>query len=198
MPIRTSGQIFKKGAGYVTFGEMKKMGFHPRDIAGMVKSGDILVIKRGLYKNPNVDQGAYQGFFDLAIAEPRGVICLLSALSYYELTTFNPSIISMALPRHVRFPKVFYPPVEFYYFSDTQFESGREEVKAKGIIFKIYCREKTICDCFRYRNKIGLDAAKEGLTRYLKLKNRNIEKLLQFAQVCRVRPLVETWLNALV
>ena len=198
MPARTNSRIFKKGAVYVTFSEMKKKGIHPRNIAGMVKSGDLLAIKRGLYKNPEIDQGANQGLLDLSVAEPRGVICLLSALSYYELTTFNPSAISMALPRNVRFPKILYPPVEFYHLSEEQFKAGIEEVNLKGIILRIYSREKTICDCFRYRNKIGLDAAKEGLAEYLKLKIRNIEKLLQLAQVCRVRPLVETWLKAMV
>jgi len=198
MSIRVNNRIFKKGAAYVTFGEMKKKGIHPRDIARMVKNGDLLPIKRGLYKNPKIDQGANQGLLDLAVAEPRGVICLLSALSYYELTTFNPSVISMSLPRDVRFPRILYPPVEFYHFSEEQFKAGIDEVNLKGIILRIYSREKTICDCFRYRNKIGLDAAKEGLAEYLKLKNRNIEKLLHLAQVCRVKPLVETWLKAMV
>lgn len=198
MPKRTNSWIFKKGTAYVTFGEMKKKGIHPRNIARMVKSGDLLAIKRGLYKNPKIDQGANQGLLDLSVAEPRGVICLLSALSYYELTTFNPSVISMALPRDVRFPKILYPPVEFYHLSEEQFKAGIEEVNLKGIALRIYSREKTICDCFRYRNKIGLDAAKEGLAEYLKLKSRNIEKLLQLAQICRVRPLVETWLKAMV
>ena len=198
MRTRVNNRIFKKGVAYITFGEMKKKGIHPRDIARMVKSGDLLAIKRGLYKNPKIDQGANQGLLDLAVAEPRGVICLLSALSYYELTTFNPSAVSMSLPRDARFPKILYPPVEFYHFSEEQFKAGIEEVKIKGIVLKVYSREKTICDCFRYRNKIGLDAAKEGLAEYLKLKNRNIEKLLQLAQICRVRPLVETWLKAIV
>ena len=198
MSNRTNDPIFKRGAVYVTFGDMKKKGIHSRDIARMVKNGDLLVIKRGLYKNPKADQGANQGFHDLCTAEPRGVICLLSALSYHELTTFNPSVISMALPRDVRFPKILYPPVEFYHFSQEQFNAGINEISLKGTTLRVYSREKTVCDCFRYRNKIGLDTAKEGLAKYLKLKSRNIEELLQMAQVCHVKSLVVTWLNALV
>ena len=95
-------------------------------------------------------------------------------------------------------PKIKYPPVEFYYFSTKQFETGIDEIKIKGHTVRIYCPEKTICDCFRYRNKLGLDVAKEGLSEYLKHGDRNLEKVLEYAKICRVKKLLETWLNALV
>jgi len=88
--------------------------------------------------------------------------------------------------------------VEFYYFSTKQHKAGIEEIKIRDFKVKIYCPEKTICDCFRYRNKLGLDIAKEGLTEYLQRKNRNLEKLLGYAEICRVKPLLHTWLQALV
>ena len=68
----------------------------------------------------------------------------------------------------------------------------------KGYKIRIYCMEKTICDCIRYRNKLGLDVTKEGLSEYLKRKNRNLEKLLEYAEICRVKPLLQTWLNVMV
>jgi hypothetical protein len=103
---------------------------------------------------------------DVSLSIPDGVICLLSALAFYELTTFNPTFISVALPRGTWKPKIEYPPVE--------------------------------CDCFRYRNKIGLDIAREGLIEYLKKKERSLEKLLQYAEICRVKSLIQSWLNALI
>lgn len=135
---------------------------------------------------------------DISLSIPDGVICLLSALSYYELTTFNPTFISVALARNTWAPKIKYPPVEFFYFSKKQFEAGIDEVKIDNFNIRIYCPEKTVCDCFRLRNKLGLDIAKEGLTVYLKMKDRNLEKLLKYAEICRVKQLILTWLNALV
>ena len=155
-------------------------------------------MKNGLYKLTDIPVISNQSFIDLARAVPEGVICLLSALSYYELTTFNPSIISMAIYRKSWRPKIEYPPVEFYYFSTKQFEAGINEIKIKAHKVRIYCPEKTICDCFRYRNKLGLDIAKEGLSEYLKQKDRNLEKLFEYAEICRVKPLLQTWLNAMI
>jgi predicted transcriptional regulator of viral defense system len=102
----------------------------------------------------------------------------------------------MAICRGSREPKIEYPPVEFYHFSKKQFEPGINETKIEGHEIRIYCPEKTICDCFRYRNKLGLDMAKEGLSEYLKGKDRNLEKLLEYAAICRIKPLLETWLYA--
>ena len=164
----------------------------------MRDEGVVVRIKRGLYRLSEIPLISNQGFIDLARAVPEGVICLLSALSYYDLTTFNPSVISMAICRSTRKPKIEYPPVEFYYFSRKQFEAGIDRIKINSSTIRIYCMEKTICDCFRYRNKLGLDIAKESLSGYLKRKDRNLEKLLEYAEICRVKPLMQTWLNAMI
>jgi len=104
----------------------------------------------------------------------------------------------MELCRGRRRPQIEYPPVEFYYFSKKQFEAGINEINIKGHNIKIYCPEKTICDCFRYRGKLGIDIAKEGLTEYLRRKDRDLERLLKYAEICRVRSLMETWINAMI
>jgi predicted transcriptional regulator of viral defense system len=191
-------KIFITHNGFARTKEILAAGIHRRDIKRMRSEGRIMRIKRGFYRLADIPLISNQGFIDLACAVPGGVICLLSSLSYYELTTFIPSIMSMAICRGSRKPKIEYPPVEFYYFSKKQFEAGIDEIKIEGYKINIYCPEKTICDCFRYRNKLGLDAAKEGLSEYLKRKNRNLEKLLKYAEICRVKPLLQTWLNAMI
>jgi len=191
-------KIFKVHNGYARSKDILAEGIHPRDIKNFLDNGIVIKVKNGLYRLADTPVISNQGFIDLARAVPEGVICLLSALSYYELTTFNPSIISMAIYRKTWRPKIEYPPVEFYQFSKKQFEAGIKEIKIKGHKIRIYCPEKTICDSFRYRNKLGLDIAKEGLSEYLKLKNRNLDKLLEYSEICRVKPLLQTWLNALV
>jgi len=192
-------KVFKTHNGFARTKDILAAGIHTRDIKKIRDEGRIIRVKRGLYRLTNIPLISNQGFIDLACAVPGGVICLLSALSHYELTTFNPSVISMAICRGSREPKIEYPPVEFYHFSKKQFEAGiNNKIKIKGHEIRIYNPEKTICDCFRYRNKLGLDIAKEGLSEYLKRKDRNLEKLLEYAEICRIKPLLQTWLNAMI
>ncbi len=191
-------KVFKTHNGFARTKDILAAGIHTRNIKRARGKGQVIQVKRGLYRLAAIPLISNQGFVDLARAVPGGVICLLSALSYYELTTFNPSVISMAICRGSRRPKIEYPPVEFYHFSKKQFEAGINKTKIKGHEIQIYNPEKTICDCFRYRNKLGLDIAKEGLSEYLKRKDRDLEKLLEYAEICRIKPLLQTWLNAMI
>jgi len=191
-------KVFKTHNGFARTKDILAAGIHTRNLKRAREKGQIIQVKRGLYRLAEIPLISNQGFVDLARAVPGGVICLLSALSYYELTTFNPSVITMAICRGSRKPKINYPPVEFYHFSKKQFEAGINKIKIKGHKIRIYNPEKTICDCFRYRNKLGLDIAKEGLSEYLKRKDRNLEKLLEYAAICRINPLLQTWLNAMI
>ena len=191
-------KVFKKHKGFARTKDILAAGIHTRNIKRVREKEQVVQVKRGLYRLADIPLISNQGFVDLARAVPGGVICLLSALSYYELTTFNPSVIAMAICRGSRKPKINYPPVEFYHFSKKQFEAGINKIKVKGHEIRIYNREKTICDCFRYRNKLGLDIAKEGLSEYLKRKDRDLEKLLEYAEICRIEPLLQTGLNAMI
>jgi predicted transcriptional regulator of viral defense system len=190
--------VFHEKTRYVKTGELLQGRIHQRDIKALIEEGVLIKIKNGLYRNVEAPLISNQGFVDAALSIRDGVICLLSALAFYELTTFNPTFISVAVPRGTWKPKIEYPPVEVYYFSGEQFEAGIEQVSIENFNIRIYSPEKTICDCFRYRNKLGLDIAREGLMEYLKKKNRSLEKLLHYAEICRVKSLIQTWLNALI
>ena len=190
--------FFIERHGYARTSNLVEKGIHQRDIKMLLSEGKLIKIKNGLFRFADKPMIANQGFADVSTAIPWGVICLISALSYFDLTTFNPSVISVAIHRKSWKPHLDYPPVDIYYFSGQQFEAGIKEIEIGGIKVSIYCKEKTICDCFRYRNKLGLDIAKEGLTEYLRLKDRNLEKLLYYAAICHVKSLLETWLHALV
>jgi predicted transcriptional regulator of viral defense system len=191
-------KVFKMHNGYARSKDILAEGIHQRDVKSILDKGIVIKVKNGLYRLSDTLVISNQSFIDLAYAVPEGVICLLSALSYYELTTFNPSVISMAIHRKSWRPKIEYPPVEFYYFSKKQFEAGIDKIKIRDHKMNIYCIEKTICDCFRYRNKLGIDIAKEGLSEYLKRKDHNLEKLLEYAKICRVDALMEIWVNAMI
>jgi predicted transcriptional regulator of viral defense system len=191
-------KVFGKRNDFAATRDLLAAGIHPRDIKRMRDEGRILRLTKGLYRLGDIPLVSNQGFVDIAHAVPEGVICLLSALSYYELTTFNAQTISMAICRGTWEPTIDYPPVEFYRFSRDQFAAGIDQVRIGNSKVRIYQPEKTICDCFRYRGKLGLDVAKEGLAEYLKRRDRDLEKLLEYAEICRIAPLLKTWVNAMV
>jgi predicted transcriptional regulator of viral defense system len=191
-------KTFADRNGFAATKDLLAVGIHPRDIRKMRDEGRIVRLRKGLYRLADIPLVSNQGFVDLAHAVPEGVICLLSALSYHELTTFNPVKNSMAICRGSRQPRVEHPPVEFYRFSKWQFEAGISHIRISNSEVRIYDPEKTVCDCFRYRGKLGLDVAKEGLAEYLKRRDRSLEKLLEYAGICRVKPLLKTWLDAMV
>ncbi|MBF8435505.1 hypothetical protein I0Q91_00305 [Halanaerobiaceae bacterium Z-7014] len=127
------------------------------------------------------------------------LISLLSALSYYELTTNNPWEYYVAIHRdHFKPTLPDYPPISIYYFSDKQYYTGITEINIKGEKIKIYDREKIICDCIRYRKKIGVDVMKEALQEYLKQNYRNIDKLIKYAEITGVKTLMSRYLEVLI
>lgn len=134
----------------------------------------------------------------VALRVPRGVICLLSALSFHELTTQVPHEVYVALSRGSEEPRIDSPPVRVFKFSELAFTEGIETHEVDGVPVQVYSPAKTVADCFKFRNKLGMDVAIEALKLYRKEPGFNVEGLMHFACVCRVenvmRPYVETLL----
>lgn len=190
--------VFFINNGYATTKDISKRGINRYYINELKKNGFIEPIKRGLYKWVDYDFD-----FDFELAEvfkivPKGILCLKSALSYHELTTFNPWQYEIAVERSskVAIPK--YPPIKLIYFSEDLYELGKTEVFIKGHNVRVYDVEKTICDCIRYRNIIGMDMVRESLHEYLKRKNRDLNKLLLYAKKCRVEKIIREYLEVLI
>jgi predicted transcriptional regulator of viral defense system len=179
--------------------ELKEQSFQVRDIAELVKRGTIEKIKPGLYRLADLTDGKIsRSFLDICKAMPKSVICLASSLSYYELTTFNPTEVYIAIPNKAKYALTEYPPVRVYYFSDKFYKHGIEMVGTPQGAVRIYGMEKTICDMFRYRKKLGEDMALEALRNYLQRKDADIPKLEQFANICEVKTVIIPYLKALV
>lgn len=186
--------------GYVQMINFKKKGFHTSDIKNLLDSGKLEKVKPGLYRLSDFPEipDISLSFIDVSQAIEKGVICLLSALDYHNLTTFNPSEVYVAIPRDSKPPKINYPPVQFFYFSEKNYTLGIQEVVTKYGTIKIYDKEKSICDIFRYRDKLGEDLAAESLKMYLKTKDYNIHKLLEYAEICRVKEVLSTYIKVIV
>ena len=192
-------KIFEKNKGYARMVELKKANIHTRRIANAVELGIIEKIKPGLYKLVNYEHDEHESFVEVCHANKRAVICMLSAASYFELTTFNSSYITVAVPHNTPKFKLDYPPIKVYYFADSYYSPGIETLKTKSGIVRIYNKEKTIGDLFRYINKIREDIAFEALKEYLRNRREmNIPKLLEYASICSVRKKIELLSKAIL
>ena len=191
-------KLFIKNKGYARMKDMKASGFQTRDIRNLLKADRIVKVKPGIYRLADTQLGESSGLVEVCLAMPKAVICLSSALAFHELTTFVPTAITYAIPRSDKPVKLAHPSTEPYFFSEAQYKTGveRRETKFGGI--RLYGMEKTICDCFRFRNKLGEDIALEGLKEYLRRRGRDLNKLMKFAEVCRVEGIVSQYVKAIV
>lgn len=192
--------IFQQQGGYARMKDLKAASVQPRDIKHLLELGEIEKVKPGLYKLAGMAEtdGIPQSFIDVCNAMPRGVICLLSALSYYDFTTFIPPEIYVALPNHEKPARMEYPPTRVFYFRDNNYKNGINFIQTSAGIVRIYDKEKTICDVFRMRNSLGEDVALEGLKNYLRTRSFNINKILKYAQIGRIKNTIIPYIKAMV
>jgi predicted transcriptional regulator of viral defense system len=186
----------KRQGGYARMSELRSVGFQTRDIAKLCEQGSLEKVKSGLYKLSSSD--VTSGYVDVSKAIPEAVIAVASALSFHGLTTFNPSKVHIAIPHDAKPKEINFPPVEVYYFRKAQYEPGIEQVKIQGHSVKVYDREKTGCDMFRYRNKLGEDLALEGLQNYLNRSDSNLNELSKYMKICRVKTVMEPYVKAMI
>jgi len=191
-------KIFKKHKGYARMQEIRNLGIHPRDMAKAVSEGIITKVKPGLYKLVDYPWDEHGSFADVCNSHKKAVICLTSAADYYELTTFNPSYITAAVPHNTPNFKLDYPPIQVYFFPHIYYETGIEVIDTESGLIKIYNQEKTLCDLFRYRNKIGDDIVIESIRNYLKQKKRDINKLVSYADKLSVKEKILPFIKAIV
>lgn len=168
-------------------------------IQKLESQGEIVRVKQGLYRQADHNgNGTVDELLEASKLVPKGVICLLSALSFYELTTYNPWEYQIAIHREGKRPKLpAYPPIRVFYLADTQYHLGISKVEIEGTAVSMYDREKTICDMVRYREKVGIDIMKEGLRNYLHSPYKNITKLVQYADKLRIRTVLHKYLEVL-
>jgi predicted transcriptional regulator of viral defense system len=179
--------------------DMKIASIQTRDIAKLLEVGEIERIKPGLYRLANLPQDVpfRATLIDVCEAMPKGVICLLSALEFYDLTTFNPSEVYVAIPHASKPQQIQYPPTRTFFFRERFYLPGIVHVNSKHGTIRVYNEEKTICDMFRYRNKLGEGLALEALKTYLRRKEANLQALQKYASICHVKTVLIPYLKAM-
>ena len=178
--------------------ELHKMNLSNYKINKMVEDGMLRKINRRYYENLTFD-GDFNEFSYVSAYFDNGVICLISAASYYELTSVRPLEIDMAIPRKTKarnLPE--WPSVRVYYFSEDRYHTGIMNIDENGHCFKIYNLEKTVIDIIYYREKIGIEETKEILINYLNRKDRNLNLLYDYAKQLKCEKILKTYLEVLL
>ena len=188
---------FVKKNGYLKTRELLDNGYGYRKIKFLVEQGIIEKIKRGVYRYSEYEIGETE-YIEVSKVIGNGVFCLTSALELHDLTTYSPYEYQVAIKRSYKLVVPEYPPIKVYSFNKKYYELGIQEFKKGGEILKVYNMEKTICDCIRYRNKIGQDIVSEAIKEYIRKPNKNYTLLMEYAKECRVAKILEKYMEVLI
>ncbi len=188
---------FVRKAGIARPRELSALGVSRAALSNMVSAGLLRRDGRGLYSAPDAELTEHHSFAEVAKKIPEGVICLLSALRFHDLTVQNPHEVWVALEGRSWQPKLDYPPLRVFRFSGTAWSEGVERHIIDGVQVRVTNVAKTIADCFKFRNKIGLDVALEALEDAWRKKKLNTDELWHYAEVCRVLRVVRPYLDTL-
>jgi predicted transcriptional regulator of viral defense system len=191
-------ELAAKNGGYLRTIDLKNNKISPKHLAILVEDGALEKVSYGLYRLAQLDWAAYEDFIAITKRIPQGVICSISALDYYELSTINPGAVHLCVRKNSNIVRPTYPPVEFYYQSNGQFELGITEIAIRGERVRIYSPEKTICDCIKYRNRIGMDIMLEAVKNYTQRKDRDLGRLFEYSRKCRVEKLLTNYMEVLI
>ena len=196
--IEAARRVFRSGGGILRTGEALDHGVHPRTLYAMRDSGLLERLDRGLYRLTDLPPLSDPYLVTVANKIPKGVVCLISALHFHDITTQIPHAVSIAVSRGTEPPRLEFPPIQLHWFSGEAFTAGIEIHHIDKTPVKVYDAEKTLADCFKYRNKIGMDTVLEALTLYRDQKKPKPRKLIKYAKVCRVENVMRPYLEALL
>ena len=183
--------------GLLRASELKLHGLSRGQIMRLVQQGELLRVGRGLYRRPDATVTENHTLAQVCARVPNGVICLASALQFHNLTTQNPWQVWLLIESHARAPQMDYPPLRIVRASGEAFMAGVAEHQIEGVTVRVTNVAKTVADCFKYRNKIGLAVALEALKEALWERRTDRATLCQYARLCRVERVMEPYLEAL-
>lgn len=191
-------QFLKKIGGLASFAELDKAGFNKAIIKISLENDNIVRLDRGLYSLSEGMSFSNPDFVVISIKIPRGIICLLSALAFHEATNEIPKYIDVAIPRGTHENKIKYPPVKFYRFAPNTWKAGVEEHEIEGYKIKVYSLAKTVADCFKFRNRIGINVAREALKTAVVEKHIKPKDIMENAKICRVDRIIKPILESMI
>lgn len=193
-------QVLKllKTRGIARLGELMAAGVAQETVARLVRSGRVIRLARGLYQLPGGSLETAHGFAEACKLVPKGVVCLVSALQYHELTVQLPRAIWIAIETGSHTPHISHPPMRFVRFSEKAMSEGVERRKIEGVAVRVTDPATTVADCFRFRSKVGIDAAVEGLREALRRSPGMADAIMKAAQHRRIWTKLRPYLEAML
>lgn len=177
--------------------ELAAAGIHRQVLTRLVAEGKIERVVRGLYRLADHSPSEHHGLVMASAAVPQGVVCLLSALQFHGIGTQLPSAVWVAIDRRARRPALKYPPLRVVRYTGAALTEGVKSHRIDGRTVRVYDVAKTLADCFKYRNKIGLDVALEALREAWRARRFTMDALDRYARICRVQRVMRPYLEAL-
>jgi predicted transcriptional regulator of viral defense system len=190
--------IFRANGGVLKTQRAMKLGIHPRTLYALRDDQLLERLDRGLYRIADAEPLGHPDFVTVALKVPRGVICLISALTFHRMTAQVPHSVYLAIAANDQAPALRYPPLRLFWYSKAAFEDGVEAIDMDGIKVRIYSAERTLADCFKYRNKIGIDVCVEALNLYSSRGRMELDKLEKYAKLCRVERVMRPYMEAIL
>lgn len=183
---------------FISLEELKEKGLSMYKINQLVEQGTLKKLNRKCYENTDY-QGEESDFYYAYAYIPAGVVCLMSAAVFYNLTTYRPDSVDVAIRRKAKVSTLpDWPEVKLYYYTDKRYELGVKTVTDGKNQFQIYDIEKTVVDIVFYREKIGIEETKEVLINYLRRSDRNLNRLIRYAELMKCGDIMKKYLEVLV
>lgn len=188
-------RLIQEKGGTIRTSEAIRLGIHAMTLYRLRDQGRVESVSRGVYRLADLPSLTNPDLVTVTKRVPKGVICLISALAYHGLTTQIPRQVCLALPRGSMKPRLNYPPLRIFWYSEKSMNEGVETHSIDGVVVSIFSAERSLADVFKYRNKIGFDVALEALKAWQRTNGR-LGDLLRFARVCRVEEVMRPYLEA--
>ena len=177
--------------------DLTERGLPTVALTRLVRQGRLQRVGRGLYALPDRPVSEHNALAEVARKHPQAIVCLLSALRIHDLTTQSPFEVWLAIPNKARAPKMDYPPLRIVRFSGAALTRGVEDHVIDGVPVRVTSVARTVADCFKFRNKIGLDVALESLQEAWRAKRASMDELWRYATLCRVANVMRPYMESL-
>ena len=195
-PIERAMQYVRR-KGIVRPRDLEALGIPREYLLRLYRQGKLSRTGRGIYTLPDAAVTERHSYAEVAKRVPEAVLCLLSALAFHELTTQSPAAVWIALGKGARKPAILSPSLRVVRLTEPSLSEGVEKHTVEGVSVRVYSAAKTVADCFKFRNKIGLDIAIEGLKDCLRQKKATINDIHRYAKICRVSNVIRPYMEAL-
>ena len=195
--IKVAAEIFRQRGGILRMSEALQAGISRKTLYSMHDEDLLERLSRGVYRLTSLPGLEAPDLVAVATRIPNGVVCLISALAFHDLTTQIPHAVDIALARGAEKPRIDYPPVNTYWFSGEAFTGGVQTPNIDGKRIRVYAMEKSIADAFKYRNKIGIEVPLEALRTWRSRRQSKVEQLIKYARVCRVERVIRPYVEAM-